>query len=67
MPISEAKKKADNEWRKRALESISIRVRKGTREIWRQAADRAGMSLAAYIQTAVKEKMERDYDERKED
>lgn len=60
MPISQAKKKADNEWRKRALESISIRVRKGTREIWREAADRAGLSLAAYIQTAVKEKMERD-------
>lgn len=60
MPISESKKKADNEWRKRALESISIRVRKGTRDIWRQAADRAGMSLAAYIQTAVQEKMERD-------
>lgn len=63
MPISEAKKKADNEWRKRALESISIRVRKGTREIWRQAADCAGMSLAAYIQTAVNEKMERDKNE----
>lgn len=60
MSISDKKKKTDEAWRKRALESVALRVRKGTRDIWRQAADRAGMSLAAYIQTAVKEKMERD-------
>ena len=60
MPISDAKKKADAKWSKKALESIAIRVRKGTRDVWRQAADKAGMSLASYIQQAVKEKMERD-------
>lgn len=60
MPISEAKRKADEKWSKANYESVALRVRKGTREIWREAADRAGMSLAAYIQTAVKEKMERD-------
>lgn len=60
MPISDKKKKTDEAWRKRALESVAIRVRKGTRETWRQAADAAGMSLAMYIQTAVQEKMERD-------
>ena len=60
MPISEAKRKADEKWSKANYESVALRVRKGTREIWRQAADRAGMSLAAYIQTAVKEKMDRE-------
>ena len=60
MPISDAKKRADAKWSKKALESVAIRVRKGTRDIWRQAADAAGMSLAMYIQTAVQEKMERD-------
>ena len=60
MPISEARKKANEKWAKKALESIAIRVRKGTREVWRQAADNAGMSLASYVQQAVKEKIERD-------
>lgn len=60
MPISEAKKKADAKWRKKAYQTVSIQVRSGLRETWRQAAERAGMSLAAYIQAAVKEKMDRD-------
>lgn len=60
MPISEAKRKADEKWSKANYESVALRVRKGVRETWRQAADRAGMSLAAYIQAAVKEKMDRE-------
>ena len=59
-PISEAKKRADAKWAKKAYESVAIRVRKGTRDLWRQAADKQGLSLAAYIQAAVAEKMERD-------
>ena len=66
MPISEAKKRADEKWSKANYESVALRVRKGTRETWRQAADSVGMSLAAYIQAAVKEKMERDNNGRKE-
>lgn len=60
MPKTEAQKRANDKWAKNALECVGIRVRKGTREIWRQAADKAGLSLASYIQLAVKEKMERD-------
>ena len=59
-PISESRKRANEKWSKKAYESVAIRVRKGTRDLWRQAAEKQGMSLAAYIQAAVAEKMERD-------
>lgn len=64
MPISEARQRANDKYAKKAYESVSIRVRKGTRETWRQAADNAGLSLASYIQLAVREKMERDLHEK---
>ena len=60
MPISEAKKRADAKWRKKAYQTVAIQLRVGLRDEWKQAADKAGMSLASYIQQAVKEKMERD-------
>lgn len=60
MPISKARQRANDKYAKKAYESVAIRIRKGTRETWRQAADKAGLSLASYIQLAVKEKMERD-------
>lgn len=59
-PISDAKKRADAKWSKKAYDQIAIRCHKGTRDLWRQAADKQGLSLASYIQSAVKEKMERD-------
>lgn len=60
MPKTEAQRRSIEKWNKKVYESVAIRIRKGTREIWRQAADKAGLSLASYIQLAVKEKMERD-------
>lgn len=63
MPKTEAQIRANKKWANKNYESISIRVRKGTRDLWRQAADKAGLSLASYIQLAVKEKMERDLNE----
>lgn len=56
--VSDAKKRADAKWRAKAYEPVSIQVRKGTREVWKQAAQRHGMSLASYIKQAVIEKME---------
>lgn len=41
-------------------ERIPLDVRKGTKELYKEAAEKAGMSLNAYIQAAVSEKMERD-------
>lgn len=59
-PVSEAKKRADAKWRAKAYEPVSIQVRKGTRALWREAAEKQGMSLASYIQAAVNEKISRD-------
>lgn len=66
MPKTEAQIRANKKWANKNYESIAIRVRKGTRDQWRQAADKAGLSLASYIQLAVKEKMERDENGRNE-
>lgn len=55
MPISESKRRADEKWRANNLEQIAIRVHKGTREEWKQQADRLDTSLAGLIVTAVTE------------
>ena len=56
---TEAQKRATKKWIEKALESVSIRVRKGTRDIWAEAARQQGISLAGFIQEAVEEKMAR--------
>lgn len=57
---SEAQNKATQKYIHKSYDQISIRVRKDgdiTRESIQKAADRAGLSLNAYIMEAVKEKM----------
>lgn len=41
-------------------ERIALDVRKGMKEEYKRAAEACGMSISAYVQEAVKEKMERD-------
>ena len=55
----DSRKKANQKWLAKNYESITIRVPKGTREQIKAWADGAGLSMAAYIQAACKEKSEK--------
>lgn len=54
--MEESRKKANKKWLAKNYESITIRVPKGTRDQIKAWADSTGMSMAAYIQVACKEK-----------
>lgn len=57
--MQDSRKKANTKWLKENYESITIRVPKGTREKIKEWADANGLSMAAYIQQACREKSER--------
>lgn len=57
--MEESRKRANEKWLAKNYESITIRVPKGTREQIKVWADSAGLSMAAYIQQACKEKAEK--------
>ena len=52
----ESQKRANQKWLAANYETISIRVPKGTKEKIKEAAAACGMSMAAFIQAACKEK-----------
>lgn len=54
--MEESRKRANKKWIAKNYESITIRVPKGTRERIKVWADSVGLSMAAYIQQACKEK-----------
>lgn len=56
MAISEAQKKAKNKWDAENLEKISIRVKKGEKDVFKGFAEKAGLSLAKFIREACYEK-----------
>jgi predicted DNA binding CopG/RHH family protein len=55
----DSRKRANEKWLAKNYESITIRVPKGTREKIKEWADADGLSMAAYIQQACKEKSEK--------
>ena len=56
-----AKKTAyQNEFIKQAYDRINLTVEKGQKEVIRTAAERAGESVNAYINTAIAQRMERE-------
>ncbi len=57
---SEAQKKASKKYIQENLESLNIRVTKGTKAVFKAHAASTGESLAAFIVRAAKETMERD-------
>lgn len=57
--MQDSRKRANTKWLKENYESITIRVPKGTREKIKQWADADGLSMAAFIQQACREKSER--------
>ena len=57
--MQDSRKRANEKWIAKNYESITIRVPKGTREKIREWAGANGLSMAAYIQQACREKSER--------
>lgn len=55
----ESQKKASRKWLAKNYEAITIRVQKGTKKKIKKAAAAHGMSMAAFIQDACKEKAEK--------
>lgn len=49
-----------NEFIKQAYDRINLTVPKGQKELIQAAAERAGESVNAYINTAIAERMERE-------
>lgn len=58
--LSEARKRANKKWDQKALESITIQVRKGTRDAWKGYAEKMGLSLAGLIREAVESYAEKE-------
>lgn len=59
MAYNEARKKANMKYQKEHQEQIAIRVKKGTRDIYKKAADEFGLSFAGFIIAAMDEYIER--------
>ena len=57
--MQESRKRANEKWLAAHYEQISIRAPKGTKEKIKAAAAAHGMSMAAFIQAACKEKAEK--------
>ena len=52
---SQARLDANKRYREKAYDRVSIDVKKGTRDEWKQAAAVRGMSLAGILQSGVEE------------
>ncbi len=57
---TEAQNKATQKYIRENLEEIKFRVKKGEKEKYKNAADKAGLSMAKFFITAANEKIERD-------
>lgn len=54
---TQARNKASQKYNKTHLEQIAIRVKKGTRDRWHEAAQLAGESYAQFIMNAVEDRI----------
>ncbi|WP_448973280.1 plasmid mobilization protein [Oribacterium sp.] len=57
--FTDAKKKANARYLKNTVETITFRVPKGEKEKIKDIAEKAGLSLNSFIDSAVKEKINR--------
>lgn len=60
MTISKAQQKAVNKYVKEKYDRINVNMPKGKKETIQEAASRLGMSVNAYINAAIDEKMKRE-------
>lgn len=59
MPVSEAQQRAVNKYLKNNLDDIKIRVKKGEKEKLKTIAEQQGLSLNAFVLSAIDEKINR--------
>jgi hypothetical protein len=57
---TEAQNKATQKYIKENLEEIKFRVKKGEKDRYKAAAEKAGLSMAKFFVSAANEKIERD-------
>lgn len=62
MPYTEAQKKATMKYLAEKTDDIRLRVPKGTKDRYREAADRRGESLTAFVCSCVEEQIRVDSD-----
>ena len=60
MPISEARRRANEKYNAKAYEQIQVRVKVGAKDIITAHAESKGESVNAFINRAITETMERD-------
>lgn len=60
MPISPARRAANNRWDAEHMATLGVRMRRERADVIRDAAAKAGQSVQAYILQAINERMERD-------
>jgi len=58
--FTDAKKKANSKYLKNSVDTIAFRVPKGEKDRLKDIASQVGLSLNAFIDTAVKEKIEKE-------
>ena len=58
--FTDAKKKANSKYLKNSVDTIAFRVPKGEKDRLKEIASQVGLSLNAFIDTAVKEKIEKE-------
>lgn len=59
MPISDARRRANEKYNAKAYEEIKIRVKRGRKTEIQQAADRSGESLNGFINHAIDDAIDR--------
>lgn len=60
MAPTDAQRRARDKWLSEKVETINLRVPKGTKEIYKAHAENHGESLNAFLQRAAAEAIERD-------
>ena len=60
MALPESRKRANKKWNDQHLENLTISLPIGTRAVWKNYASESGVSLAKFVQSAVREKAGRE-------
>lgn len=58
MPYSKSQMKATNKYRSKSYDQINITAKKGMKEIYKNQAEKRGLSLNAYIISLIEKDME---------
>lgn len=57
---TDAQKRASIKYMQEKTDDIRLRVPKGTKDRWKAAADKAGVSMTKYVQDAVETRIDKE-------